>query len=150
MHELISPFARRPWRAGPAGAALCLLAVGEISEGLGGWGLCPKRDLGLPRWVDAQRVFPQCYTSLWGLGILEPSESESTELLGSLLKPSQHSPAPYCFSASPLQDIRPEAHKNLMGEAGTVFCGGKGDCFILEPRCLISILATCSYLILHK
>lgn len=69
---------------------------------------------------------------------------------GSLLKPSQHSPAPYCFSASPLQEIRPEAHKNLMGEAGTVFCGGRGDCFILEPRCLISILATCSYLILHK
>lgn len=53
MHELISPFAKRPWRAGPAGTALCLLAVGGISEGLGGWGLCLEGNIGFQGLGDA-------------------------------------------------------------------------------------------------
>lgn len=90
------------------------------------------RDIGLPGWVDAQRVFPQFHTSLWGLGIFEPSESESTELLGQSVEATtalQHHTASLPLHCKRLGQMTIFPYKNLMGEAGRVFGGSGGGVF---------------------
>lgn len=71
---------------------------------------------------------------------------------GSLLKPPRPS-STILLSATPLQEIRPDDHLPLQESHGRGWEGvwwEWGGCFSLDPCCLISILATCSYLILHK